>query len=324
MVVVDQALLGHQDVLLGVEIIDAMLAFILQLENSSQDQEKTLFMQIDKEFSQLYNFLNQVSTEQRLQVRQYFNQTCLPYFLEARNCRLFYDKPRGYAGDFEMMELIWQSYQNPSVYRYQGISKIGQKLNALIIDQANCKANVFRVNFFSQLIAAKKPQKLASFGSGGAIELREIIQATGDLPCQEVYLFDSDPESFAFLVKQIPPSFYSRLHFKEGNVFKTLLKQSDHQFDLIYSSGLFDYLDMNSAAKLANKLLSKLAPQGQIWITNITENNPTKIMLEFCADWSMIDKTPAMMRSLCPHDAKILDLVQDSYQVYRYLSLGRD
>ena len=95
------------------------------------------------------NFRKSLSVEDEKYFKSDFQQKIMPLTQQSELCKYCYDKPRGYAGDFMAMEMIYKGIAHAE-YRYRGTSEIGKAINAFTLDSANCKANANRVNYFKK------------------------------------------------------------------------------------------------------------------------------------------------------------------------------
>ena len=70
------------------------------------------------------------------------------------------------------------------------------------------------------------------------------------------------------------------IFLKKGNVLRTIFKETVI-YDLIYSSGLFDYFSMEASAKLLMRLWNLLSDKGTLFITNANSENKTRLWMEY-------------------------------------------
>jgi SAM-dependent methyltransferase len=63
------------------------------------------------------------------------------------------------------------------------------------------------------------------------------------------------------------------------------------KYDLIWSAGLFDYLDDRIAALLLKKVWRNLKDGGQIIFGNFGPDNPTRNGMELVVRWYLIHRT---------------------------------
>src|SRR5262249_13711575 len=68
--------------------------------------------------------------------------------------------------------------------------------------------------------------------------------------------------------------------------------------DVIYASGLFDYLEQRAGAVLVKRMFSALSVGGTVIIPNLTPENEEIAYMEAVMDWWMYYRTEADMRQL--------------------------
>ena len=69
-------------------------------------------------------------------------------------------------------------------------------------------------------------------------------------------------------------------------------------FDLIYSAGLYDYLDTRLATRLTAKLFGLLSPGGRLTYTNFAADIASIGIMEAATDWWLIYRSAAETRAL--------------------------
>ena len=67
--------------------------------------------------------------------------------------------------------------------------------------------------------------------------------------------------------------------------------------DAIFSTGLFDYLEDDFAAKLTGRLYQLLRPGGWVAIGNMDYANPNRWVMEHLLDWWLIFRSQEEMRA---------------------------
>ncbi len=93
--------------------------------------------------------------------------------------------------------------------------------------------------------------------------------------------------------------------FEQQNVVRMALKKkidaSDcNRCDVIYSTGLFDYLDYKISVRLINNLRQMLKPGGKIIISDVRDkfSNPSIYFMEWVADWNLIYRSDDEFRQI--------------------------
>jgi extracellular factor (EF) 3-hydroxypalmitic acid methyl ester biosynthesis protein len=208
--------------------------------------------------------------------------------------RRSYEKPLGYPGDFEVMEMIYGR-------RREGVSLADQLMHRLGTATAECVTT--RMVTIRRLIAetvlerAPAAVHMTSLGSGTAREIVDYLQLrTLPAPIQ-FNLIDQDHAALSLVYEQT----YSDVVRLKGQAQVSCLHASFSQFlkaselfgmlppqDLIYSIGLVDYLSPSRARALTEALYAHLVPGGTLVIGNLNES-PTNTCwpMEFICDWSV-------------------------------------
>jgi len=73
--------------------------------------------------------------------------------------------------------------------------------------------------------------------------------------------------------------------------------QSETQYDLVWSAGLFDYFDEKVFVFMLRKLKSMVAPQGEIVVGNFSPTNPSRHYMQVL-DWVLHHRSPQTLRHL--------------------------
>jgi extracellular factor (EF) 3-hydroxypalmitic acid methyl ester biosynthesis protein len=71
------------------------------------------------------------------------------------------------------------------------------------------------------------------------------------------------------------------------------LGQSLGHRELIYSAGLFDYLDETTFIQSLRVLYSAIVPGGLVAVGNMGAHNPSRHFMEFVVDWYLIHRSRA-------------------------------
>jgi extracellular factor (EF) 3-hydroxypalmitic acid methyl ester biosynthesis protein len=69
--------------------------------------------------------------------------------------------------------------------------------------------------------------------------------------------------------------------------------RTEQKFDLIWSSGLFDYLNERTFVFLLARLRDMMASAGTVVVGNFSENNPDRAYMELIGDWFLIHRSEA-------------------------------
>ena len=230
-------------------------------------------------------------------------------------------KPRGYAGDSEMMRMIY-------VNTYQGDSTFAKLMHKHAMVIAPSKSVRNRIILVAQKVkdsaneshlSTHEKFKVLSVGSGAAFELGKIITSTQDCDRFHFALFDQDSIALSEasdVVREIKKSLHKtpKVDFIQGSVrtmlFSRQLKQKWGQFHFIYSMGLFDYLTFRVAKAVLERLYQLLKPGGDMIIGNFHVSNPSKYYMEYWVDWVLFHRTEKefkrMLDNISPAETTML------------------
>ena len=133
-----------------------------------------------------------------------------------------------------------------------------------------------------------------------------------------ILLNDADADALAFAregLERARP--LARVECVEGNVLRGVRSfEKRGPFDLVMAGGLFDYLSDRQMAFVVSQALRRLLkPGGTLFFTNIATGNPYRVWIEYCADWRLIERSEAEIRSLvagCFDQALDIEIARDA------------
>ncbi|HXH31906.1 MAG TPA: hypothetical protein VNJ01_13940 [Bacteriovoracaceae bacterium] len=204
-------------------------------------------------------------------------------------------KPLGYAGDYEMMNLI---YHNENT----GKSLFGRCMEKCFQQHAEPQAVRNRVEFLLEKIRSTmrtKPGKkitILSVACGPAMEVQKFIEQTpqADLTNVEIHLLDQDLNALKHVqrrLRKIASGLGKKVEVKLiSTTIKNLINTGlDHDgYDLIYSAGLFDYFTDQVATLAATTLFNSLEEGSNLVIGNFDVSAPTRFGMSMVFDWNLI------------------------------------
>jgi len=188
-----------------------------------------------------------------------------------------YHKPMGYAGDYMLIEKMYQQYISPDPRC--------QKWDTYYHNHEATKAVRNRKTYFVKLmeeLCARKPSpmQVLILGSGPATDVHEFFtrnpNASVTFDCLDIdqraidYASDKNKE------------FLPKINFIRMNVLRF---NPDKKYDLIWSAGLFDYLNDRLFIGLINRFKTNLKADGQMVIGNFSTENPTQRVMEVMGEW---------------------------------------
>lgn len=189
------------------------------------------------------------------------------YIYQCPFTRHSFEKPRGYAGDAELIDYIYAHDSVRSVVDRS--SPVGRGIMLHNIDSPAAAAVRARRHIIAGKIAdvaERVPNaRILSVACGHAREL-ELVDAAALERVGQLIGFDQDVASLAIAERQRVGQ--SHLAPRQGTIVELMKDPSLTGFDLIYAAGLFDYLSDRLCRRLTKNLFARLNPGGQLIVAN--------------------------------------------------------
>lgn len=216
-----------------------------------------------------------------------------PYFMRSRFAERAYYKPKGYAGDFMMMELIYR--QVP-----EGDGKLGRLIDGWLLKQAPAQAVRNRRRLMHRLLDrtcnerfnGSRPIHLMNLACGPSRELFDFLSTCKYGHLVHALCVDIDAEALQFIHQHVDTATHNaHVRFMHDNVIKWALGRSRQDMgpqDIIYCSGLCDYLDRRLLLRLINRCHAHLATGGILILGNFSPVNPDRQFMDNILYWRLI------------------------------------
>lgn len=235
--------------------------------------------------------------------REFFQKRLGGYLSRSALLHRSMTKPLGYAGDFEMMNIIYRN-------AFEGESLFAQVLNKVDCEGTAARAVRNRRSYLYKklrdLVASnthKRDLKIMSVACGPAHEFTDLIKGfDGKTLPFPIDFIAMDQDSLALddarsRIEQITrDNPLIRVHFEQDNIKRLIVEKENGNTlyagaDLVYTAGLFDYLSDRAASRLIRKLYSFLKPGGILIIGNFGIYNPQRFIMEYGAEWFLIHRS---------------------------------
>jgi extracellular factor (EF) 3-hydroxypalmitic acid methyl ester biosynthesis protein len=227
-----------------------------------------------------------------------------------------FKKPLGYAGDYEMVNMLMRNPQ-------EGGSVFAKVLNVWFVSQPPAEAHRNRITYLTRKLieegarvsSQNRLARVFNLGCGPAWEVQHFLAQNDLCDRTDCTLVDFNDETLAYAgqvlndiktrqsrrtpIKLVKKSVAQIL--KGGS--KVIDGAPDRQFDFLYCAGLFDYLPDRVCKQLMNIFYSMLAPGGLLVATNVDTSNPIRHMLDYVLEWHLIYRNGKQMHSFCPDQA---------------------
>ncbi len=207
-------------------------------------------------------------------------------------------KPRGFAGDSEMMRMVYRN-------SYEGETTFGKLLHKYTVGIVTGDSVRYRRYLIPRMLrnvqkAISQNIKVLSVACGPASEIADILASPDDFEKYQFCLLDQDQvalDEASEMITEIEKKMNATCQVEYVNksvrwMFgKKTFEKELGKFHFIYSMGLFDYLVSRVAKAVLKKLYELLLPGGEMVIGNFHVSNPDRYSMEYWADWFLILRT---------------------------------
>lgn len=259
--------------------------------------QKIFNLSADRVYDDIREFERDSKDESKIyKLKKIFENRYRKFFLCGEYIKWSYEKPFGYAGDFKIIDSM---YQNSP--RTNGFDRLWdnwfQQLSAP-------RAVRERKEDFKKIIldfvekCQGKDVRIMNLASGPAREIKELLETDKDNIFSKVIFdcYELDINAIDYARQLLNNA--KNVNFIQKNAIRIALKKNikdeiSQNYDLIYSTGLFDYLDERVATRLVINLKKLLTQNGMMIIANANDkySNPSAGWMEWVADWYLIYRT---------------------------------
>jgi len=234
-----------------------------------------------------------------------------PWLLRSDYWSRSYLKPHGYAGDFRTLEYIYDLERDACADPTK--PAVVNLLDSLYRTVHSVRAVWHRRRWYAQLVAelldtspAHQPVRILDLACGGSRYVRDVVGNGADVRTVELTFLDPDPSALSFVRSWLPvhPRGCARLIC--GPVGHARKLVCDHpsepvgRFDLVISTGLFDYLDPARARHLLSDMIQLARPGGLVAISNFAPEDGSRIVTDWIVSSPLVYRRVSALRDLVP------------------------
>jgi SAM-dependent methyltransferase len=190
--------------------------------------------------------------------------------------------PHGYHGDFEMIDAIYQN-------RISAVPHLG-RWDLYFQSRPAAKAVRNRKSYFHSLLdkllskKAEGPITILNIASGPCRDVKEWIERhSGSRVRFDCVEMDINAIAYA---KTLCHAFSDQVHFHHSNALRF---HTIERYDLVWSAGLFDYLNDRLFVRLLRRMIGYCKTGGEIVVGNFGDHNPTRNYMEMLG-WKLIHR----------------------------------
>ncbi|MBV9950204.1 MAG: hypothetical protein JOZ69_25410 [Myxococcales bacterium] len=226
--------------------------------------------------------------------------------LESPLLHRAYRKPLGYPGDYEVMRYMYE-------HHFVGSTLFAKALNLAVahtraVGAVRARKDVIKERL-SRLLDERgggAPLRVLAIASGPAQEIHELLGEREAIESPvEIVLFDQDKRALSFAYSRLKRLVDARWAGRVKVVYlhdsiKRLLRDVHvfdgvGTFDLVFSSGLFDYLQLRTAVVLCRNLFAHVAQGAALYVGNMVPANPNRWIMDLHLDWPLVYRTETEM-----------------------------
>jgi extracellular factor (EF) 3-hydroxypalmitic acid methyl ester biosynthesis protein len=245
-----------------------------------------------------------------------------------------YTKPLGYAGDYEMVNMMLRN-------AYEGATAFAKLLNFALLNTEPVVAHRNRIDFLVEKLrsecarrASKGKIRVFNLACGPAMEVQRFLRECEESELAEIDLLDFNSETLEYTRERIeearksggsetPVRYFQR---SVHQLLRSATQGGDDEFtnyDVVYCAGLFDYLSQRVCKRLVELFCTMIRPGGIVIVTNVAASNPRKAWMEYVMEWNLIYRDEAEMAGLVPDglDLKGTTIQADSTGVNLFLEI---
>lgn len=265
--------------------------------------------------------------------RAFFRERLQPFFLQAPFAKRAWEKPFGYPGDYIMMNMMYDR-------EFLGETPFARLIHWFLASYIPGTANVERLEFLIQKIREKAAQRIEqgarevrflSLGSGPGREIETFVGEHAEADLSTFTCVDWEDEALDYARKRIVAAKQetrrkTQLNFIHGDVIAIVRDnpvESMQEQDLIYSTGLFDYLSDAVAMRLIKQSYGLLKKGGEMLVVNASPQDPSAMETEYIGDWLLTRRSEQELRNLAsflPPSAPVT-ITLDGQGVYHYMTI---
>lgn len=226
-------------------------------------------------------------------LKQIFVEKFRQDFLKGDLANRSFNKPYGYAGDHKIIDDIYLN--QPFTMGLDRLFDNYFQMSAISVAVRNRKEDFKTI--VKQYVSKHQSDniRIMDIASGPCRDVRELFSddREGCFKNTQYHCLDADQRAIDYAKQALNGD--SRVYFTQMNIVRLALskdprKEFSEAYDVIYSTGLFDYLDERITQRLIANLRKMLKPGGVLAISDVRDkfSNPSIYFMEWVGDWNLI------------------------------------
>ena len=289
----------------------------LQIENEAIEKlSPQVVAVINHLFARFEDITRSLDHESQPVHRSYAQRLLHPIVLCAPFAFRTYQKPLGYAGDYEMVNMM---LRDPK----EGGSLFAKIFNVWLLQQDSATAHRNRVQFLRDRLVQEtlrcsrlgRPMRILNLGCGPAGEIQQFMAEGALADHAQFTLLDFNDETVNYTTRVLGElkrrlGRRTAIEVQKKSVHHVLKDSNrpvadvaERGYDFVYCSGLFDYLSDRTCKQLMNIFWGWTRSGGLVLATNVTPGSPNRGSLELLLDWHLNYRNADQFATLTPNGA---------------------
>lgn len=255
----------------------------------------------------------QISEDVRPAHRAYARRQLHPLVLCSPFVYRTFHKPLGYAGDYEMVNMILRD-------GHEGATMFAKLVNVCFLQNPPAQAHRNRIRILQERIAEETRRVAASGRRARILNLgcgpsREIVNFISQDPISDeadFVLLDFNPQTLEFARQNLmdAKASHSRktgIELRERSIHDLLREavrgaggRTDAKYDVVYCAGLFDYVSDRVCKLLIDTFYESVNPGGTVILTNVNASKPFRHSMDYLLEWHLVYRDERHMSRLLP------------------------
>ena len=267
----------------------------------------------------------------RASLKRYTENTVTRVLVGGSSWGRSYFKPAGYPGDYQIMNFMYDQTPIGATAREMLLHSLGVSAGEPIVTRMRKLAEII-VEYGERRKGEGRRIDTMSIGSGPARELERIAQISSDGLLWRTALVDQEPQAIEYALSYARQKGIDRtididpinMSFTEMLAPSTVTGHFVEK-DIIYSSGMVDYLSPMLARRFVKRMYDFLRPGGLLIIGNVNDlTTGTLWPMEYILDWTLYFRNYEEMVAMAAGvDGASVRIIEDDRKAIYFLVLEK-
>ena len=291
---------------------------------------------VEEFFEEFEDAASQVPPEQLDVCKAYAHKELHPLVLCSPFVHRTFIKPLGYAGDYEMVNMMLGTSSDVPTRTYARLVNDYSLSCAPAIGHRH-RIAMLEERLRNEAVRVTRQEERAfsvlNVACGPAVEVQHFIENVEISSHCTVHLMDFNDVTLQHTESRIKEAIAKSGHTPMVKMIHksvdTLLKEVHDQktdipveYDMVYCAGLFDYLPQQVCKLLVDLYYKWTRPGGLITVTNLHPRNPVQNYMEHILEWYLVYRDKIQMKDLSPNETKC-DVVEDPTGTQVFLDIRK-